>query len=85
MSSISLNSIVRDEDGNETEMIQTIAAKKGIHLDTWLDFKNYYQSRPQKERRAFRKLVRESWRNLSGYDWKKIKRFRAEFREKVLL
>jgi DNA-directed RNA polymerase specialized sigma24 family protein len=78
VSSINLNSIVQDEDGNETEMIQTIVAKKGIDMDTWLDFKNYYQSRPQKERRAVRKLVRENWRNLSGYDWKQIKQFRAD-------
>ena len=84
MSSINLNSIVQDEGGNETEMIQTIAAKKGIDLDTWLDFKNYYQSRPQKERRAVRKLVKESWRNLSGYDWKLIRQFRTEFKEKAL-
>lgn len=30
VSLISLNSVVQDEDGNETEMIQTIAAKKEI-------------------------------------------------------
>ena len=78
VSSISLNSIVQDEDGNETEMIHTIAAKKGIDLDDWLDFKRYYQSRPKVERRAIGKLVRKNWRSLSGYDWKQIKRFRAD-------
>jgi hypothetical protein len=48
--SISLNSIMRDFDGNETELIQTILEEKGISLNVWLDFKNYYQSRLQRER-----------------------------------
>ena len=82
--SVSLNSIVQDEDGYETEMIQTILDQHGINLDAWLDFKRYYQSRPQKERRAIRKLLRENWRNLSGYDWKLIKQFRSEFKQKAL-
>jgi hypothetical protein len=77
--SVSLNSTIQDEDGYETELIQAIPDEKGINLDAWLDFKSYYQSRPTKERRAIRKLVRDNWRNLSGYDWKLIKRFRAEF------
>ena len=77
--SVSLNSTIQDEDGYETELIQAIPDEKGINLDAWLDFKSYYQSRPPKERRAIRKLVRDNWRNLSGYDWKLIKRFRAEF------
>jgi hypothetical protein len=54
-------------------------------LDAWLDFKNYYQSRPKAERKAIRKLVMESWRHLSGYDFKLIKRFRTEYKEKVLV
>ncbi len=84
VSTVSLNSFIQDEDGNETELIQTILDEKGINLDVWLDFKNYYQSRPQKERRAIRKLIRENWRNLSGYDWKLIQRFRTDFKEKAL-
>ena len=79
--SVSLNSMVKDFDGEETEMIQTILDEKGIDQDQWLDFKNYYQSRPQKERKAIRKMVRENWRNLSGYDCKLIKRFRTAFAE----
>jgi hypothetical protein len=78
--SVSLNSMVRDSDGNETEMIQTILDEKGINPETWLDFKNYYQSRPQRERRAIRKLITENWRNPSGYDWKLIKRFREGYK-----
>ena len=82
--SVSLNSMVTDFDGEETEMIETILDDRGIDLDAWLDFKNYYQSRPKKERRAIRKLIRENWRNLSGYDWKQVWRFRAEYKEEVL-
>ena len=80
VSSVSLNSIIVDEDGNKTELIQTILDEKGIDLDAWLDFKSYYQSRPKAERKAIRKLVMENWRNLSGYDFKLIKRFKAEFK-----
>jgi len=76
--------MVTDFDGEETEMIQTILDQKGIDLDEWLDFKTYYQRRPKKERRAIRKLVMENWRHLSGYDFKLIKRFRAEYKEKAL-
>ena len=74
--SVSLNRVIVDEDGYETEMIQTILDRDGINLDAWLDFKNYYESRPQRERRAIRKLIWENWRNLSGYDWELIKQFR---------
>jgi len=81
VSAVSLNSVIQDEDGYETEMIQTIPDNKERDLDTWLDFKNYYQNSPEKTKRAVRKLVRENWRNLSGYDWKLIKRFRTEFAE----
>jgi len=79
VSAVSLNSVIQDEDGNETELIQTILDEKGINLDAWLDFKNFYLSRPPKERRAIRKLVMESWRSLSGYDCKLIKRFREAY------
>jgi hypothetical protein len=76
--SISLNSTIEDEDGYETEMIQTVADEKGIDLNAWLDYKAYYQSRPEKERRAIKKMLTDTWQNLSGYDWKLIKRFRDE-------
>jgi hypothetical protein len=77
--SVSLNSTVTDFDGEETEMIETILDKKGIDIDAWLDFKTYYQSRPKAERRAIRKLIRESWQKLSGYDWKLIREFRQAY------
>ncbi|GAI56358.1 unnamed protein product, partial [marine sediment metagenome] len=58
----------------------TLIAHNGVDLDAWLDFKNYYQSRPPKERRAIRKLITENWRKLSGYDWKLIREFRAQYK-----
>jgi hypothetical protein len=76
--SLSLNSMVRDSDGNETEMIQTILDEKGINPETWLDFKNYYQNRRQREKRAMRKLIAKGWCDLSGYECKLIKRFRTD-------
>ncbi len=76
---ISLNSDIQDDDGHKIELAQTIIAKNGIDLDCWLDFKNYYQSRPPKERRAIRKLVFKGWRNLSGYDWRMIRAFREAY------
>jgi len=79
--SVSLNSAVRDEDGNETELINTLIARKGIDLDTWIDAKNHYQSSPKKVRQAIRKLLNDNWRTLSGYDWKLIRRFRDEAKQ----
>jgi len=78
VSSISLNSVVQDEDGYETERIQNIPAKKGIDLDTWLDTKSHYQSSPKRVKRAIRKFLYKDWRQLSGYDWKLIRRFRTD-------
>ena len=78
VSSVSLNSTVKDGDGNETELVQTLLDKNGIDLETWLDFKHYYQSRPKAEKKAIRKLVMANWRNLSGYDYKLIRSFRRE-------
>ena len=83
VASISLNSPVRDDDGNETELINTLASPKGVGLDTWIDAKNFYQSRPKKERKAIRKLIDNGdgdGHRLSGYDWKLIREFRAEFK-----
>ena len=80
VSSVDLNSVVKDEDGNETELINTLIARKGIDLDTWFDAKSYYQSSPKIVRRAIRKLLEENWRTLSGYDWKLIRQFRKEFK-----
>jgi len=80
VSSVSLNSTIKDSDGNETELINTLIDPKSVKSDRWFDFKNYYQSRPPKERGAIRKLITENWRKLSGYDWKLIREFRAQYK-----
>ena len=83
--SVSLNSVVRDGDGNETELINTLIAQKGIDLDTWIDAQSHYQSSPERMREAIRKLLNENWRTLSGYDWKLIRQFREEAKQKVVV
>jgi len=79
--SVSLNSIVQDEDGYETEMIQTIPDEK-VAPDTWIDFKIHYLKSPERVKQAIRKLVTKGGGNgqLSGYDWKLIRQFRAQYK-----
>jgi hypothetical protein len=64
-------------------MIQTIPDESGIDPDAWLDCKFYYQSRPEKEREAIKKMLRDTRHNLSGYDWTLIKRFRDESASRI--
>ena len=78
MFSVSLNSVIQDEEGYETEMIQTIPDKKEMDKDAWLDAKDHYNNSPEKMREAIRKFLYEDLRQLSGYDWKLIKRFREQ-------
>lgn len=85
VSSISLESPVRDDDGNETELINTLIEQKRVDLDTWIDAKSHYLNSPERVKLAIRKLVNQDWRTLSGYDWKLIREFRAEFKEKALV
>ena len=85
VSSISLNGVIRDEEGYETELIQTIPAKKGVDMDTWLDAKSHYQSSPERMREAIHKFLYGDWKRLSGYDWKLIRRFREEAKQKVVV
>jgi len=64
--SASLNSEVRDEDGNETEFIQTLVDQKRIDLDALIDAKSHYLSSPERVKKAIRKLLNQNWRTLSG-------------------
>jgi len=87
VSSISLNSTVKDDDGNETELINTLIAHNGVELDGWIDFKIHYLKSPKRVKQAIRKLVNNGGGNgqLSGYDWKLIRQFRAKFKEMALV
>jgi DNA-directed RNA polymerase specialized sigma24 family protein len=80
--SVSLNSVVQDEDGYETEMIETIPDEK-VTPDTWFDAKSYYLKSPERVKQAIQKLLTNGDGNghrLSGYDWKLIGQFRAQYK-----
>ncbi len=81
MFSVSLNSVIQDEEGYETEMVNTIADKKGVDRDAWLDVKTRYENSREKTREAIRKFLFEDWRQLSGNDSKLIRRFREEAKQ----
>ena len=74
-----LNRAIRNEDGSETEMIQTIADKEGVDQDTWLDAKTYFDNAPERTRQAFLKLLTD-WKLVNGNDWRLIRRFREEYK-----
>ena len=85
--SVSLNSPVRDDDGNETELINTLADQKRVDLDALIDAKSHYLKSPERVKQAIRKLLNNGdgdGHRLSGYDWKLIRQFRREFKEKAL-
>ena len=75
--SVSLNSAVRDQDGNETEMIDILADDREIDLDSWLDAKAHYVGSSERTRELVQKRV--SGAELSGWEWKLLKRFRSEY------
>ena len=78
--SIDLNCAIRDEEGYETEMIQTIPDNKVVDLDVWLDANTSFDNAPKNIRKAILKLLTEDWRQVNGNDWKLIKQFRAEYK-----
>ena len=77
----SLNSPVTTENGYEVELSEIIPDRSGLDLETWIDFKDFYKSRPQREKKAIAKMLKkESWHNLAGNDWRLIKSFRDAYR-----
>jgi len=81
--SVSLNSPVRDDDGNETEFINTLIDQKRVDLDALIDAKNHYLNSPERTKQAIRQLLSNGdgdGHRLSGYDWKLIREFRQEFK-----
>jgi len=92
VSSIDLNSKVRDKDGSETnkEFIDTLIRQKKFDLDNWIDVNDYYRSCPENVKQAIQKLIKygagkRDGNNLSGYDWRLIREFRRGFKEKALV
>jgi len=83
VSTFDLNCRVKDEDGNETEFINTLIALKKVDQDTWLDAQDYYLSSPERVKLAIQKLLKYGagkGTKLSGYDWKLIRQFREEYK-----
>lgn len=82
---VSLNSTVKDDDGNETELIQTLIDQKRVDLDALIDAKRHYLKSPERVKQAIRKLLRGDGdgHRLSGYDWKLIREFRRKFASKT--
>jgi len=80
---VSLNGVIRDEDGYETEMVNTLSSEREFDLDAWLDAKTHYLSSPERVKRAICKLPEGT--RLSGYDWKLIRQFRTGFAAKMRL
>ncbi|GAH49728.1 unnamed protein product [marine sediment metagenome] len=83
VSSVSLNSTVRDEDGNETEFINTLIDQKRVDLDALIDAKSHYLKSPERVKQAIRKLLTNGdgdGHRLSGYDWKLIREFREAYK-----
>jgi len=85
--SVSLNGVVRDEDGNETEFINTLVDQKRVDLDALIDAKSHYLKSPERVKQAIRKLLRGDGdgHRLSGYDWMLIRAVRRVLKEKAVV
>lgn len=69
----SLNTPVEDENGNETELWQTIADDKGIDLEAWFDARVWLMGCPERLIQIAHKRLNQI--ELSGWDRKYLKRF----------
>jgi len=54
---ISLNTVVEDEDGNQIELIDTLADDKAIDLEAWLDHNLWQLGFPDRLAQIARKLA----------------------------
>ncbi len=70
----SLNTTVDGEDGNETELCETLADDKAIDLEAWVDAKTWLLGCPVRLIHIAHK--REKGIALSGYDYLYLHRFR---------
>ena len=58
-------------------MIDTIVDDRGIDLDSWLDAKAHYVGSSERTREVVQKRINGV--ELSGWEWKLLKRFRNEY------
>ena len=54
---ISLNTIIEDDDGNQIELIDTLADDKAIDLEVWLDRSNWELGFPDRLAQIARKIA----------------------------
>jgi len=74
----SLNGIVADSEGNETELCQMLADDKAIDVDAWLDAKLWLYRAPER-------LVNIAYRKVSGLPLAKTEaRYLQRYRQKSL-
>jgi len=74
----SLNGIVADSEGNETELCQMLADDKAIDVDAWLDAKMWLYRAPPR-------LVKIAYRKVSGLPLAKTEaRYLQRYRQKSL-
>jgi len=72
----SLNTPVEDEDGNEEELIDTLADDKAIDLDAWVDARIFLLGCPERLIQIARKWEKRI--ALSGADYKYLQRYRKQ-------
>jgi len=74
----SLNTTVERDDGNETELWETLADDKAIDLDAWVDARTFLLGCPERLIQIARK--RKKGIALSGADYKYLQRYRKQFK-----
>jgi hypothetical protein len=80
---LSLENEIEDEDGNKTELWETIADDKAIDLDAWLDARRWLSGCPKR-------LVQIAYKRVSGEALSArgkmyLSRYKAREREKAQL
>ena len=80
---ISLNQVVyEDEDGNEVELIDTLAYDEATDLDAWLDNQTFILGCPKTLIRIVNKM--DEGKPLTGYERLYLYRFRKREQKRLL-
>jgi len=79
---VSLNTIIEDEDGNQIELIDTLADDKAIDLEAWLDRSLWQLGFPNRLTQIAHKIAKDE--PLSGYERLYLYRFRQQEQKRLL-
>jgi len=79
---ISLNTVIEDEDGNQIELIDTLADDKAIDLEAWLDQSLWQLGFPKRLAQIARKIAYGS--KLTATDSQYLWRFRLKEQKSLL-